>query len=311
MTALKAPEGPRLLTGAIGRADIEHQDADMDIAVASEQTDRLRVVTADDCTLADLSALQGYWTQGAVPEADERRQPPDRVHRRLHRVSAHAHPTTSSDSRFLSGPWIPSFAIAAGRHSTPPCACVFATASSASRICCSPRRRRPPLPGATLLARCDLVMEVSVRDNPDRDVVTSAWTTRRRASPSTGSSTRWTRPSRCSSWRTGTYREHGVFGPGAHRSAVLSGFSVDVRESFDAARRVDRTDDAQFPPVGRATPATSSTGITSGPLQAPHTERRRNAPGRRESGSAGRCAPVPARARQLHGNLTFTEDVSR
>ena len=35
----------------------------MDIAVASEQTDRLRVVTADDCTLADLSALQGYWTQ--------------------------------------------------------------------------------------------------------------------------------------------------------------------------------------------------------------------------------------------------------
>jgi Uma2 family endonuclease len=35
----------------------------MDIAVASEQAEGLRVVTADDCTLADLSALQGYWTQ--------------------------------------------------------------------------------------------------------------------------------------------------------------------------------------------------------------------------------------------------------
>ena len=35
----------------------------MDIAVASEQADGLRVVTADDCTLADLTALQGYWTQ--------------------------------------------------------------------------------------------------------------------------------------------------------------------------------------------------------------------------------------------------------
>ena len=35
----------------------------MDSAVASEHADGLRVVTADDCTLADLSALQGYWTQ--------------------------------------------------------------------------------------------------------------------------------------------------------------------------------------------------------------------------------------------------------
>lgn len=33
------------------------------VAVSSLHPERLRVVTPDDCTVADLSALQGFWTQ--------------------------------------------------------------------------------------------------------------------------------------------------------------------------------------------------------------------------------------------------------
>ena len=59
----------------------------MDMTAASPQSDGLRVVTPDDCTVADSTALQGFWTQAQYlklnrprgPEAGGRRSSAPRV----------------------------------------------------------------------------------------------------------------------------------------------------------------------------------------------------------------------------------------
>ena len=86
-------------------------------------------------------------------------------------------------------------------------------------------------------------MEVVSPDNPDRDVVDKRLDYAEAGIPEYWIVNPLDETVTVLVLADGTYREHGVFRPGAHAgSAVLSGFSVDVRESFDAARarRQDR-----------------------------------------------------------------------
>ena len=209
----------------------------MDFAVASEQTDRLRVVTADDCTLADLSALQGYWTQAQylrltnegnrlIEFTDgciEFLPMPTQRHQAISRFLFRA---LDSFVRDIGGEafYAPlRLRIRDGKFREPDLLLV--------RDAGDPRCRDDYWLGA------DLVMEVVSPDNPDRDLVD-----KRRDYAEAGIPEYWIvnpldETVTVLSLAHGTYREHGVFGPGAHASsALLSGFSVNVQESFDAAR---------------------------------------------------------------------------
>ena len=209
----------------------------MDSAVAPEQAEGLRVVTRDDCTLADLSALQGYWTQAQylrltnegnrlIEFTDgciEFLPMPTQRHQAISRFLFRA---LDSFVRDIGGEafYAPlRLRIRDGKFREPDLLLV--------RDADDPRCRDDYWLGA------DLVVEVVSPDNPDRDLVD-----KRRDYAEAGIPEYWIvnpldKTVTVLSLADGTYREHGVFGPGAHASsALLSGFSVNVQESFDAAR---------------------------------------------------------------------------
>ena len=83
----------------------------------------------------------------------------------------------------------------------------------------------------------DVVMEVISPDNPDRDIVDKRTDYAEAGVPEYWLVNPMDETVTVLVLADGEYREHGVFRPGAHAgSALLSGFSVDVQESFNAAR---------------------------------------------------------------------------
>ena len=109
----------------------------MDMTVASPQSDGLRVVTPDGCTVADSSALQGFWTQAQYLKLT------NQSNRLLEFTDGCVEvlpiPTQQHQaiSRFLFlALYFFSPRTSAATCSTPPCASASETASFVSRICC-------------------------------------------------------------------------------------------------------------------------------------------------------------------------------
>ena len=208
----------------------------MDMTAASPQSDGLRVVTPDDCTVADSAALQGFWTQAQYLKLT------NQSNRLLEftdgRIEVLPIPTQEHQaiSRFLF------------------LALYFFAQGIGGNVFYAPLRlrirdgkfREPDLLLVTDAddPRCrndywlgaDLVVEVVSPDNPDRDLIDKRkdyaeagipeyWI----ANPIAGTLTVLA-PSGVE------YREHGVFRPGEQAdSPSLPGFSVDVREMFEVA----------------------------------------------------------------------------
>ena len=209
----------------------------MDTAVAAKQTDRLRVVTSDDCTLADLSALQGHWTQAQylkltnegnrlIEFTDGRIEFLPMPTQRHQAISRFLFRALDSFVRDIGGEvfYAPlRLRIREGKFREPDLLLV--------RDADDPRCRDDYWLGA------DLVMEVVSPDNPDRDMVDKRVDYAEAGIPEYWIVNPLDETVTVLSLAGGAYREHGVFRPGAHAgSTVLSGFSVNVRDSFAAAR---------------------------------------------------------------------------
>ena len=206
------------------------------MTAASPQPAGLCVVAPDGCTVADSAALQGFWTQAQYLKLT------NWSNRLIEftdgRIEVLPMPTEQHQaiSQFLFLALYPfvrgiggkvfyaplRLRIREGKFREPDLLLV----TDAN----DPRRRNDYWLGA------DLVMEVVSPDNPDRDLIdkhqdyTEAgipeyWI----ANPIAGTLTVLVLSG-------GEYREHGVFRPGEQAdSPSLPGFSVDVREMFDAA----------------------------------------------------------------------------
>ena len=208
----------------------------MDMTVASPQSDGLRVVTPDGCTVADSTALQGFWTQAQYLKLT------NQSNRLLEftegRIEVLPIPTQEHQaiSRFLF------------------LALYFFAQGIGGNVFYAPLRlrirdgkfREPDLLLVTDAGdpRCrndywlgaDLVVEVVSPDNPDRDLIDKRkdyaevgipeyWI----ANPVVGTLTVLA-PSGVE------YGEHGVFRSGEQAdSPSLPGFSVDVKEMFEVA----------------------------------------------------------------------------
>ena len=208
----------------------------MDMTAASPQADGLRVVTPDGCTVADSTALQGFWTQAQYLKLT------NQSNRLLEftdgRIEVLPIPTQQHQtiSRFLF------------------LALYFFAQGIGGNVFYAPLRLRIRdgkfrEPDLLLVAdagepRCrndywlgaDLVVEVVSPDNPDRDLID-----KRKDYAEAGIPEYW-----IANPIAGTltvlvlsgdeYREHEVFRPGEQAgSPSLPGFSVDVREMFDTA----------------------------------------------------------------------------
>ena len=206
------------------------------MTAASLQSDGLRVVTPDGCTVADSTALQGFWTQAQYLKLTN--QSNCLLEFTEGRIEALPTPTQQHQaiSRFLF------------------LALYFFAQGIGGNVFYAPLRlrirdgkfREPDLLLVTDAddPRCrndywlgaDLVVEVVSPDNPDRDLIDKRkdyaeagipeyWI----ANPIAGTLTALVLSG-------GEYGEHGVFRPGEQAgSPSLPGFSVDVREMFDAA----------------------------------------------------------------------------
>ena len=208
----------------------------MDMTAASPQADGLRVVTPDGCTVAESTALQGFWTQAQYLKLTNQSNCLLEFTDGL--IEALPMPTQEHQaiSRFLF------------------LALYFFTQGIGGNVFYAPLRlrirdgkfREPDLLLVTDAddPRCrndywlgaDLVVEVVSPDNPDRDLID-----KRKDYAEAGIPEYW-----IANPVAGTltvlvlsgveYREHGVFRPGEQTdSPSLPGFSVDVREMFDAA----------------------------------------------------------------------------
>ena len=194
------------------------------------------MVTPDGCTVADSTALQGFWTQAQYLKLT------NQSNRLLEftdgRIEALPMPTQEHQaiSRFL---FLALYFFAQGIGGNvfyAPCVSAFETASFVSRICCSwtdagdPRCRNDYWIGA------DLVVEVVSPDNPDRDLID-----KRKDYAEAGIPEYWiANPHRRHLHRARSIgrRIQGTRGvrPGEQAgSPSLPGFSVDVREMFDTA----------------------------------------------------------------------------
>ena len=206
------------------------------MTVASRQCDGLRVVAPDGCTVGDSTTLQGFWTEAQYLALT------NRSNRLLEFTDGHIEvlpiPTRQHQaiSRFLF------------------LALYFFVRGIGGNVFYAPLRlhlrkgkfREPDLLLVTDAedARCrndywlgaDLVVEVVSPDNPTRDLID-----KRKDYTEAGIPEYW-----IANPVTGTltmlvlsgdeFREHGVFQPGEQAgSLILPGFSVDVRELFDAA----------------------------------------------------------------------------
>ena len=206
------------------------------MTVASLQSAGLRVVTPDGCTVADSTALQGFWTQAQYLELT------NQSNRLLEftdgRIEVLPMPTEQHQaiSQFLFLALYPfvrgiggkvfyaplRLRVHEGKFREPDLLLVTDTDD--------PRCRNDYWLGA------DLVMEVISPDNPDRDLIDKRmdyaeagipeyWI----VNPVTGTVTVLV-------LSDGEYREHGVFRPGEQAdSPSLVGFSVDVKRMLDAA----------------------------------------------------------------------------
>ena len=205
-------------------------------AAASPQPAGLRVVAPDGCTVADSTTLQGFWTQAQYLQLT------DWSNRLLEftdgRIEVLPMPTQEHQaiSRFLFLA-LYSFVQSIGGE-------VF-YAPLRLRIR-DGKFREPDLLLVTNAddPRCrndywlgaDLAVEVVSPDNPGRDLID-----KREDYAEAGIPEYWIANPVNSTVTVlvlsgGEYREHGVFRPGEQAdSPSLPGFSVDVREMFDAA----------------------------------------------------------------------------
>lgn len=208
----------------------------MAIAVASEQADGLRVVTRDDCTLADLSALQGYWTQAQylkltndgnrlIEFTDGRIEFLPMPTQRHQAISRFLFRALDSFVRDIGGEvfYAPlRLRIRDGKFREPDLLLV--------RDAEDDRCRDDYWLGA------DVVVEVISPDNPDRDIVDKRMDYAEAGIPEYWIANPMDETVTVLVLADGGYREHGVFRPGEHAaSSELPGFSVDVRETFNAA----------------------------------------------------------------------------
>ena len=204
----------------------------MDTTVVRRSDRGLRIVTSDDCTVADLSALQRFWTEAQYLTLT------NHSHRLIEftdgsieilPMSTQGH---QAISRFL--------------------ALVAAVRDRGGDVFYAPLRLRIRdgkirQPDIMLVrraddARCrdecwlgaDLIMEVVSPDDPDRDLVE-----KRIDYAEAGIPEYWiVNPmDALLVLGDGEYREHGVFRPGAHAdSPSLPEVSVSESETFEAAR---------------------------------------------------------------------------
>ena len=206
------------------------------MTAASPQPAGLRVIAPDGCTVADSAALQGFWTQAQYLELTnwsnrllestdgciEVLPPPTEHHQAISRFLFLA---LYSFVRGIGGEvfYAPlRLRIRDGKFREPDLLLVTDADD--------PRCRNDYWLGA------DLVVEVVSPDNPDRDLIDKRddyaeagipeyWI----ANPVAGTLTVLV-------LSDGEYREHGVFRPGDQAdSPSLPGFSMDVKEMFDAA----------------------------------------------------------------------------
>ena len=206
------------------------------MTAASPQPSGLRVVAPDGCTVADSAALQGLWTQAQYLEltnwsnrliefTDGRIEVLPMPTERHQAVSQFLFLVLYPFVRGIGGKvfYAPlRLRIREGKFRVPDLLLVTDADD--------PRCRNDYWLGA------DLVAEMVSPDNPDRDLIDKRedyaeagipeyWI----ANPIAGTLTVLV-------LSDGEYREHGVFRPGEQAdSPSLPGFSVDVKEMFDAA----------------------------------------------------------------------------
>ena len=206
------------------------------MTVASPQPAGLRVVTPDGSTVADSTALAGFWTQGQYLKLTnwsnrlleftdgciEVLPAPTQQHQAISRFLFLAlYPFVRGiGGKVFYAPL--RLRIREGKFREPDLLLVTDADD--------PRCRNDYWLGA------DLVMEVVSPDNPDRDLID-----KREDYAEAGIPEYWIANPIAGALTVlvlldGEYGEHGVFRPGEQAdSPGLPGFSVDVREMFDAA----------------------------------------------------------------------------
>ena len=204
-------------------------------AAARRPPDELRVAASDDCTVAGLSTLQGFWTEAQYLEltngcnrlielTDGRIDILPTPTKRHQAVLRSLFLAVHSFIRGIGGDVF--FAplrlrIRAGKFREPDLLLV-ADADD-------PRARDDYWRGA------DLVMEVVSPDDPDRDLVEKRGDYAEAGVPEYWIANPLDETVTVLVLSGGEYREHGVFRPGERAgSASLPGLSVDVRETFGA-----------------------------------------------------------------------------
>ena len=205
-------------------------------AAAHHPPDELRVVTPDDCTMADLSALQGLWTEAQylkltdhcnhlIEFTDGRIEflpMPTKRHQAILRflfLAAHSFVRSVGGDVFFAPLRL---RIRDGKFREPDLLLVTDAGD--------PRARNDYWIGA------DLVMEVVSPDHPDRDLVDKRGDYAEAGIPEYWIADPLDETVTVLVLSDGEYREHGVFRPGERvGSPSLPGFSVDVRETFGGA----------------------------------------------------------------------------
>ena len=204
-------------------------------APARRPRDELRVVTSDDCTVAGLSALQGFWTEAQylkltndcnrlIEFTDGRIEilpTPTKRHQAILRflfLAAHSFVRGIGGDAFFAPLRL---RIRDGKFREPDLLLVADVDD--------PRAQDDYWRGA------DLVMEVVSPDDPERDLVEKRGDYVEAGVPEYWIVHPLDETVTVLALSGGEYREHGVFRPGERAgSASLPGFSVDVREAFGA-----------------------------------------------------------------------------
>ena len=208
----------------------------MDTTVATRHDPGLRIVTSDDSTVADLSALQRFWTQAQyltltnhchhlIEFTDgcmEILPMPTQRHQAISRFLFLALVSVVRDSGGDAYYAPLRLRIRDGKFREPDLLVV--------RDASDPRCRDEYWLGA------DLVMEVVSPDDPNRDVVEKRRDYAEARIPEYWIVNPIDDTVTVLVLGDGEYREHGVFGPGAHAdSPSLPGFSISVTDTFEAA----------------------------------------------------------------------------
>ena len=205
-------------------------------AAARCPSDGLRVVTPDDCTMADLSALQGLWSEAQYLELTahckrlvefidgriEFLPMPTKRHQAILRflfLAAHSFVRDIGGDVFFAPLRL---RIRDGKFREPDLLLVIDADD--------PRARDDYWLGA------DLVMEVVSPDHPGRDLVDKRGDYAEADIPEYWIADPLDETVTVLVLADGEYREHGVFRPGERAASPgLPGFSVDVRETFGGA----------------------------------------------------------------------------